>query len=221
MRDRAGAARCRRQDRGAGSSTTTWQGVRQPGTLAEPIDRGFNRLAWAVPYLVGVGGFALDRLGRREMVATPRRRGCEPAGADERAPTPRSKRDWTRSSATSTRHGFNIFLRRRAWRSRSARSCLAARPGPGFGQPLVALTLLAAGLAGVALIRVADRRSRRGATLADDTRHRWAPRVRRSNATSCSRCERSRSWNSIARWGRCPRPTSSRCATGCARAPCG
>jgi cytochrome c-type biogenesis protein CcmF len=26
--------------------------------LAEPIDRGFNRLAWAVPYLVGAGGLA-------------------------------------------------------------------------------------------------------------------------------------------------------------------
>jgi cytochrome c-type biogenesis protein CcmH/NrfF len=26
--------------------------------LAEPIDRGFNRLAWAVPYLLGVGGLA-------------------------------------------------------------------------------------------------------------------------------------------------------------------
>jgi cytochrome c-type biogenesis protein CcmF len=27
--------------------------------LAEPIDRGFNRLAWAVPYLLGAGGLAL------------------------------------------------------------------------------------------------------------------------------------------------------------------
>jgi cytochrome c-type biogenesis protein CcmH/NrfF len=26
--------------------------------LAEPIDRGFNRLAWAVPYLLGAGGLA-------------------------------------------------------------------------------------------------------------------------------------------------------------------
>ena len=27
--------------------------------LAEPIDRGFNRLAWAVPYLLGASGLAL------------------------------------------------------------------------------------------------------------------------------------------------------------------
>ena len=39
--------------------------------LAEPIDRGFNRLAWAVPYLVGAGGLALRRHGRRQMVASP------------------------------------------------------------------------------------------------------------------------------------------------------
>ncbi|HEX7084864.1 MAG TPA: cytochrome c-type biogenesis CcmF C-terminal domain-containing protein [Vicinamibacterales bacterium] len=51
--------------------------------LAAPIDEGFNRLAWAVPYLIGLGSFGL--LGviafrwtrRREAAATP-----DPAPAD-------------------------------------------------------------------------------------------------------------------------------------------
>ncbi len=49
--------------------------------LAEPIDRGFNRLAWAVPYLVGAGGLALRRNGRREVVASP---GCGRCAAGRR-----------------------------------------------------------------------------------------------------------------------------------------
>ena len=40
------------------SWTTTWPSTGSQEPLAEPIDRGFNRLAWAVPYLVGAGGLA-------------------------------------------------------------------------------------------------------------------------------------------------------------------
>ena len=79
--------------------------------LAQPIDQGFNRLAWAVPYLLGAGGLAL--VGT-VAVRWSRRRDTEDATAGRRGraplPTPRSKRGWTMSSATSTRHGFNIFL---------------------------------------------------------------------------------------------------------------
>ena len=32
---------------------------RQRGTLASPIDSGFNRLAWALPYVAGLSGAAL------------------------------------------------------------------------------------------------------------------------------------------------------------------
>ncbi len=52
--------------------------------LAEPIDRGFNRLAWAVPYLLGAGGLAL--VGS-VAVKWSRRRDTEdarPAGGDDR-----------------------------------------------------------------------------------------------------------------------------------------
>jgi cytochrome c-type biogenesis protein CcmH/NrfF len=42
--------------------------------LGAPIDKGFNRLAWAFPYLVGVGsavavGFVAVRLSRRHQPA--------------------------------------------------------------------------------------------------------------------------------------------------------
>ncbi len=53
--------------------------------LAEPIDRGFNRLAWAVPYLLGAGGLAL--VGS-VAVRWSRRRDTEdasPAVGDDRA----------------------------------------------------------------------------------------------------------------------------------------
>ena len=41
--------------------------------LGAPIDKGFNRLAWLVPYLLGASGAVGDRLRRREVVAQARR----------------------------------------------------------------------------------------------------------------------------------------------------
>ena len=38
--------------------------------LSEPPDKGFNRLAWAVPYAVGLGSFAAIRPGRPPLVAS-------------------------------------------------------------------------------------------------------------------------------------------------------
>ena len=46
--------------------------------LAAPLDRGFNRLAWAIPYLVGVTGAALIGL---VAVRWTRRRDAESARA--------------------------------------------------------------------------------------------------------------------------------------------
>ena len=42
--------------------------------LGAPIDKGFNRLAWLLPYLVGASGAVGDRLRRGEVVAQARRR---------------------------------------------------------------------------------------------------------------------------------------------------
>ena len=48
--------------------------------LASPIDKGFNRLAWAVPYAVGLLGLGDRDCGRRPLVALrtagPGRRGA-------------------------------------------------------------------------------------------------------------------------------------------------
>ncbi len=55
--------------------------------LAAPIDRGFNRLAWIVPYAVGVTGLVLGGAARRALVA-PRRPDRWPSPA-RRAPTTR------------------------------------------------------------------------------------------------------------------------------------
>ena len=45
--------------------------------LASPIDKGFNRLAWLFPYLVGATG-AAQRRGRRVPLVAPRRRAGAP-----------------------------------------------------------------------------------------------------------------------------------------------
>ena len=42
--------------------------------LAAPIDEGFNRLAWALPYMVGVGGAALVGLVAMRWSRQPERR---------------------------------------------------------------------------------------------------------------------------------------------------
>ena len=65
--------------------------------LARPIDKGFNRLAWIFPYLVGIAGACA-------AVVIARRWSRVPAGlpaARRRQTTPRCAPDWTMSSATS------------------------------------------------------------------------------------------------------------------------
>ena len=114
--------------------------------LAEPIDRGFNRLAWAVPYLVGAGGLALVGIGRREVVASPRsRRRAAGSSRASALPTPSSNRGWTMSSATSTDRASTSssaqVLRARARRDR--RSCCGQ--AAAHRCRIVALTLLGAG----------------------------------------------------------------------------
>ena len=47
--------------------------------LSEPPDKGFNRLAWAVPYAVGFGSFAA--IGLVALRWSRRRTPEEPAGA--------------------------------------------------------------------------------------------------------------------------------------------
>ena len=47
--------------------------------LSEPPDKGFNRLAWAVPYAVGLGSFAA--IGLVAFRWSRRRTPDEPAGA--------------------------------------------------------------------------------------------------------------------------------------------
>jgi cytochrome c-type biogenesis protein CcmF len=48
--------------------------------LAAPLDRGFNRLAWAVPYALGIGGFAMISV---VAVKWSRRRQAPPAVVTE------------------------------------------------------------------------------------------------------------------------------------------
>ena len=57
--------------------------------LASPIDKGFNRLAWFVPYMVGAGGvlavgFAAVRWSRRQDHAAPSATQAVDAALDER-----------------------------------------------------------------------------------------------------------------------------------------
>ena len=68
--------------------------------LAAPIDKGFNRLAWLFPYLVGATGAASVALRGLPLVA-PRRRGRRAAPRTTPATIPSCARGWTMSSATS------------------------------------------------------------------------------------------------------------------------
>ena len=57
--------------------------------LAKPLDRGFNKLAWAVPYAVGLSGAALIglvavRWTRRDAAARPSATEA-PSGGDDPA----------------------------------------------------------------------------------------------------------------------------------------
>jgi cytochrome c-type biogenesis protein CcmH/NrfF len=53
--------------------------------LASPIDKGFNRLAWALPYGVGVGAAGMLAYGAFRLTRRPPRPGT-PAGAGAGAP---------------------------------------------------------------------------------------------------------------------------------------
>ena len=46
--------------------------------LGAPIDKGFNRLAWLLPYLLGASGAVGGRLRGGAVVAPARRRRAEP-----------------------------------------------------------------------------------------------------------------------------------------------
>ncbi len=71
-------------------------------SCSSPVDKGFNRLAWLFPYLIGATGAASDRDSRRSSGRAcrraPRRRD---RAAPRAAPIPICSRDWTMSSATS------------------------------------------------------------------------------------------------------------------------
>ena len=53
--------------------------------LGAPIDKGFNRLAWLFPYLMGATGAVAGRLRRGEVVAaSPTRRAARRAASIRR-----------------------------------------------------------------------------------------------------------------------------------------
>ena len=113
--------------------------------LARPIDKGFNRLAWLFPYLVGIAG-ACRRGGDRAALVAPRRREPQPAAA--RQTTPRCAPDWTMSSATSI-DGTDAERRRPRTGGRHQRLRRAqGRPEPVEGRHTAAVALLPAALAG-------------------------------------------------------------------------
>ena len=113
--------------------------------LGAPIDKGFNRLAWLLPWSVGGGAAAAVGLRRGPLVAQARRR----AGADAaRATDPDSTSASTMSSETSTERPAEAGARDRApkpdARCASALAVLRARgarlrdgghvPGPQPGR---------------------------------------------------------------------------------------
>ena len=78
--------------------------------LSSPIDKGFNRLAWLFPYLIGASGAAHGRRLRRSSgrgCRTMRRRAGSPR---RRLKTPRCSRSWTMSSATSIKRARSVPL---------------------------------------------------------------------------------------------------------------
>ena len=199
--------------------------------LAQPLDRGFNRLAWAVPYALGATGLIVTGLVAMRWARRGAAAPAPDAAARNQTVDPALERRLTMSSATLTDA---------ARESRPARRPVSppAAPGGGTageqhppvallparvngaryraivlmrGQPpermiLAALTVAAAGYAGYACFA----RSTRSSAREPAKTRRWWPDGRgpRSSATRCSRCARSRTWSSIARWGRSPRATS-------------
>ena len=129
--------------------------------LSEPPDKGFNRLAWAVPYAVGLGSFAAFglvayRWSRRRTPMSLQARGMKAEA--------RSRPAWTRNCVTST------STRRQPYPA-SASTTPGLHVGPFFlivaltvsivaflllrGQPLAALTLVALTLIGAGLTAAA------------------------------------------------------------------
>ena len=132
--------------------------------LAAPIDKGFNRLAWALPYVVGA-------VGRRDCsawspfagpVATPRLGSLAGRRDVRRWTTRRCASDWTMSSEISTRP--------------------AEDPGFHASHFFVLLSLLAAT---VAVVLVAPERAGASHPHQPDDRRRRGRRRRAS--TACSR----------------------------------
>ena len=89
---------------------------RQPGP-GEPPNSGFGRVAWAMPIVIGVGGFLTVAYLAMRWSRRPRWRRRRPASK-----IPRWPRALTTSSATSTEPRPPRGPRRRS-RHRDARSC--------------------------------------------------------------------------------------------------
>ena len=70
--------------------------------LTAPLDRGFNRLAWIVPYALAGAGIVLGRLRRDALVARGRDRRPGGGTVRRRVDIPSSKNVSTMSSGTST-----------------------------------------------------------------------------------------------------------------------
>ena len=151
--------------------------------LAAPIDKGFNRLAWLFPYLVGVAGACAAVVIARRWSRAP----ADRPSPRRRQTMPRCAPDWTMSSATSI-NGTDAELparprpaRRDARPSTSSGSSRAGRGTTRFSRGtsscccrslaatvavvlarearpehlvLISLTIGAAGFAGAALYRM-------------------------------------------------------------------
>ena len=159
-------------------SSTTYiakYGSQEP--LASPIDKGFNRLAWLFPYLMG--GDRRDGAWRAGVPLVAARRG-EPV-TNRGAATPRqraSTRDWTMSSEISIES-------RPAPRSRPAgrrHQRPAAGADDGF-RPWHFFVLASILLATVAVILA--RQSSPGAPDPDQPHDRGRRRGRRRASTGC------------------------------------
>ena len=163
----------RRRARRATRSSALRPRVRQPGSAGAPIDRGFNRLAWLLPYAVGlvgivlVGGIAgaLDARGHERPTRPPSRRAAGDASDLEDA--------WTMSSGTST----DATRQRPRLRLSTLALLPAAVDGRGdVGRHRVAATRIRPRCC---CFERADRRRRA-------RRHRASPRAHRASSATAS-----------------------------------
>ena len=239
MREGAGGARRAGQDPRAGLPVFH-RPVGQPGAAGQPDRQGLQPPGVGVP-LRGRPARPGHRRCRRRRAGRGRAQPALAAAAPpQRRSIPPSSSASPMSSATST----DAAERRRrpadapAAGAADASRADSAQPWHFFVVASLAAATLAVDRLGAHGARASGdaqrhgvRGRRRGAGRL--SRHRAAgrrapppPRRRRGDAARrCSprrrwRCARSRSWSSIARWGRCPRPTSTRWRRACGRARC-